>query len=191
MLFGFILPSPAAGSANRTITVTKDNPFQRDIVIVGEQTGLTFGRDGIYQIQVEYEIGKSRVLRSNTAELCILPDARRRDRFVRTVEAIKTPAVQALLRYRRSRDPRTPSYLANVIDSWKGPWDERKSLIGYRFARTILGVPLRTSSRIKGKAIRYLEKARHLGRHRDKRIDDVLLGLEIAAVQDERCNGSS
>jgi hypothetical protein len=62
-----------------------------------------------------------------------------------------------------------------MIDAWKGPWDERKSLIAYRWARAV--IDSRWTQRMERKtatALRYLDKCRYLQSHREARVAEMM-----------------
>jgi hypothetical protein len=159
----------------RTIQITRERPFRRDIVVMAEQGRYTFRDPGIYRLHVEYDVGKRHTLRSNTAEVLVRAESPRDRQWRSTLGVLKSPAAVQLLQYRRTHSARLLDRMALMIDAWKGPWDERKSLIAYRWARAV--IDSRWTQRMERKtatALRYLDKCRYLQSHREARVAEMM-----------------
>lgn len=175
----------------RRIEVSRARPYRRDIVILGEGGRYTFRKTGPHRIYIEFDVSRTQTLRSNTARFVVLPEPTRNSRWQEALSILKTPQAAELLQYRRTGNQRLLKRMSDMIDSWGGSWDERRNLIAYRWARTVLNS--RASHRSTGlrkQAVRYLARCRHLRTHREERAEQMLTHEESSNV-DSRAQKAS
>ncbi|HEY6123973.1 MAG TPA: hypothetical protein VIV63_04930 [Steroidobacteraceae bacterium] len=160
----------------RRLRVSRSAPFRRDIVLTIEGGHYTFREPGVYRVRVEFDCSPDCTLRSNVAEINIL--AKPDKSFATTAKMLAMPSATRLLQYRCLPNAKVVNAMSGLIDSWKGRWDERQSLIAYRWALSVLREGVKpVSPALILQARRYLERCRSLLPHREERVEELLASV--------------
>jgi len=152
----------------RKLEVRRSDPFRRDVVLITEQGRYTFRSPGVHRIRAEFDVAPGVTLHSNRTQIMILRD--RDPSRGPTARVLRTLGATQLLQFRRAPNTRTLSQLHQLIDSWRGRWDERRCLLAYRWALAVLETRGQERSRERvAVAVRFLQKCRYLRAHRESR----------------------
>jgi len=169
--------SPMNFCGSKGVVRLNGSRYRRDLPLFGQAGGYTFQRAGLYKIQLEVQITKKTVLKSNVVEIQVRSELPPR-RGDAGLFGLRESRVAKLLYYGHDLEDQKGIH---QLDEWLRRGSNRSlpsfGIVNYIWAKASLRDAARfspRSRRVAADRLKLAEQHGHLGDHRRRRITDLI-----------------